>query len=161
MNAPKRLMTQRFRFGIMLLTVLGGLASPLSAKASLTSSDLTVEIDGLRNRQGLVCVSIFASGKGFPSSTANAVQNQCVPITDKSTQVTFKNLKPGSYGVAVLHDAIGDRKLHRNVFGIPTDGFGFSRNPKITIGPPKFGDSAFVVAGPNTNIQIQLMYLGG
>ena len=151
---------QRFRFGILLFTVLGSLAPLLSARAGLTSN-LTVEIDGLRNSQGQVCVSIFASRKGFPSSTANAVQSECVPITDKSLLVTFKNLKPGSYGVAVLHDAKGDRKVHRNAFGIPTDGFGFSRNPTILTGPPNFGDSAFVVAGPSTNIQIELMYLGG
>ncbi|MBR8839022.1 MAG: DUF2141 domain-containing protein [Stigonema ocellatum SAG 48.90 = DSM 106950] len=153
-------MTQRFRFGVMLLTVFGSLASPLSARASLTS-DLTVEINGLRNRSGQICISIFASSKGFPSRTTNAVQKQCVPITQTPLQVTFKNLQSGSYGVAVLHDAKGDGKLHRNIFGIPTDGFGFSRNPKILTGPPKFEDSAFVVAGSNTNIEIQLMYFGG
>ena len=152
--------TQKFQFGILLFTVLGSFASPLSARADL-SSNLTIEIDGLKNRNGQVCVSIFSSSKGFPSNTANAVQNQCVPITNKSLLVSFKNLKPGSYGVSVLHDAKGDGKLHRNIFGIPTNGFGFSRNPTILTGPPKFGDSEFFVAGPSTNIQIQLMYLGG
>lgn len=74
---------------------------------------------------------------------------------------TFDNLKAGSYAVAVLHDKKGDRQLKRNFLGIPTDGFGFSGNPAIVTGPPKFGDSAFVVAGPSTNIQIQLIYLLG
>jgi uncharacterized protein (DUF2141 family) len=74
--------------------------------------------------------------------------------------LTFKNLKPGSYGVAVLHNAKGDGKLHRNFLGIPTDGFGFSRNPTILTGPPKFEDSAIFVAGSSTNIEIELMYLG-
>jgi len=151
---------RKFRFDIFLFTVLGSFANPFSARADL-SSNLNVEIDGLKNRDGQVCISIFSSSKGFPSSTANAVRWECVPITNKSLLVSFKNLKPGSYGVAVLHDAKGDGKLHRNIFGIPTDGFGFSRNPTILTGPPKFGDSAFLVAGPSTNIQIQLMYLGG
>ncbi|MBW4636545.1 MAG: DUF2141 domain-containing protein [Iphinoe sp. HA4291-MV1] len=153
-------MTQKFRLGVLLLTVLGNLAIPFSARADLMSN-LTVEIDGLRDRKGQLCVSVFASSKGFPSSAANALQNQCVPITDKSMLVTFRNLKSGSYGVSVLHDAKGDGKLHRNFLGIPTDGFGFSRNPTILTGPPKFEDSVFLVAGSSTNIQIQLMYLGG
>lgn len=153
-------MAQKFRLGILLLTVLGSLAIPFTARAGLMS-DLTVEIDGLKNRKGQLCVSVFASSKGFPNRAANALQNQCVPITDKSMLVTFKDLKPGTYGVSVLHDIKGDRKIHRNFLGIPTDGFGFSRNPTILTGPPKFEDSVFFVAGSNTNIQIQLMYLGG
>jgi uncharacterized protein (DUF2141 family) len=155
-----QLMNRRFHFGILLFTVLGSLAFPCSVKASLLS-DLTVEIDGLKNLKGQICVSVFASSKGFPTDAANALQNQCLPITNRAMLVTFKNLKPGSYSVAVLHDTKGDRKVHRNFLGIPTDGFGFSRNPTILTGPPKFEDSVFLVAGPSTNIQIQLMYLGG
>ncbi|MBO3457174.1 MAG: DUF2141 domain-containing protein [Aetokthonos hydrillicola CCALA 1050] len=151
---------QRFGLGLLLFSAFLSLASPFSARANLMS-DLTVEIDGLRNRSGNVCVNVFASSKGFPNSAANALQNRCVPITNTSMVLTFKNLKPGSYSVAVLHDAEGDGKLRRNFLGIPTNGFGFSRNPTILTGPPKFEDSAIFVAGSNTNIQIKLMYLGG
>ncbi|GAA6620321.1 hypothetical protein NUACC26_061370 [Scytonema sp. NUACC26] len=74
--------------------------------------------------------------------------------------VTFKNLQPGSYAVAVLHDTNSDKKANRNGLGIPLEGFGFSENPVIRTGPPKFND-AVLVAGSTTNIQIQLNYLLG
>lgn len=150
----------KFGFGVLLVSVLGSLAIPFSVKAG-SVSNLTIEVDGLRDHKGQLCISVFASSKGFPSQVANALQNKCVPVTDKSMLVTFRNLKPGSYGVSVLHNAKGDGKLHRNLLGIPTDGFGFSRNPTILTGPPKFEDSVVFVAGLDTNIQIQLMYLGG
>ena len=73
----------------------------------------------------------------------------------------FQNLRPGSYAVVVLHDSNSDNKINRNLFGIPKEGFGFSRNPTIRFSAPKFSESAFVVAGPSTKIQIQLKYLLG
>jgi uncharacterized protein (DUF2141 family) len=39
----------------------------------------------------------------------------------------------------------------------PTEGYGLSNNPKV-VGPPKFADSAFEVAGPETTIEIILAY---
>ncbi|GAB1542825.1 DUF2141 domain-containing protein [Scytonema sp. NUACC21] len=147
------------------------LTSPLLAFAVLTSmavpsfaqpgqnSQLTVEINGLKNQQGQVCLSLFRSGKGFPSNASNALQTRCVAITAKSLFVTFENLHSGSYAVAVLHDTNSDNKANRNVLGIPVEGFGFSGNPVIRTGPPKFNDAAVLVAGSSTNIQIQLNYL--
>nr|WP_245817423.1 DUF2141 domain-containing protein [Hydrococcus rivularis] len=72
--------------------------------------------------------------------------------------VTFENLQPGSYAVAVLHDANNDGEANRNALGIPVEGFGFSRNPVIRTGPPKFNDAVVLVLGSSTKIQIQLNY---
>jgi uncharacterized protein (DUF2141 family) len=144
----------------LVFAVLGSIALPTSAQV-VQNSQLTVEIDELRNQQGQVCLSLFASGKGFPSNGAEAVQNRCVAITAMPLFVTFENLQPGSYAVAILHDANIDNKANRNFIGIPLEGFGFSGNPIIRTGPPKFNDAVVLVAGPSTNIQIQLNYLLG
>ncbi len=128
------------------------------ANANL-NSNLTVEIAGLSNRTGQVCLSLFASSRGFPSSKEDAVKIQCVKITDTPLQVTFDNLSPKTYAVAAFWDDNEDGELNRNFLGIPTEKFGFSSNPVIKTGPPKFGESAIIVAGKNTKIQIQLRSL--
>jgi uncharacterized protein (DUF2141 family) len=125
------------------------------------TSNLVVNISGLRNQKGQLCLSLYASEKGFPSSPDAALQKQCVRIQQLATQVTFQGLAPGNYAIAVLHDANDDNKLNRNFLGIPTEGIGFSKNRKILSGAPKFQDASFPVAGPDTNIQIQLQYLLG
>ncbi|MBN3909508.1 MAG: DUF2141 domain-containing protein [Nostoc sp. NMS1] len=150
-------MVIKLRVGMLLLAVVGNLAWSLSAKANFNGK-LTLEIDGLKNKEGEVCVSIFASSEGFPSDRDRGLQKQCTKITDTPLPITFENLKAGSYAVAVFHDQNNDRILNSNVFGIPKEGFGFSRNPEIRTGAPKFSEAAFLVAGPNTNIQIQLKY---
>jgi uncharacterized protein (DUF2141 family) len=150
-------MVKGLRVSILLLAVIGNLAWSFSAKANFNGK-LTVEIDGLKNKQGQVCASIFASSEGFPSDRNRGLQKECIKITDTPLPISFENLKAGSYAVAVFHDQNNDSILDTNVFGIPKEGFGFSRNPEIRTGAPKFSEAAFLVAGPDTNIQISLKY---
>ncbi|MBC6430309.1 DUF2141 domain-containing protein [Nostoc sp. HG1] len=149
-------MVRGLRVSMLLLALLGNLAWSFSAKANFNGK-LTVEIDGLKNKQGQVCVSIFASSEGFPSD--RGLQKQCTKITGTPLPIIFENLKAGSYAIAVFHDQNNDGTLNSNVFGIPSEGFGFSSNPEIRTRAAKFSEAAFLVAGPDTNIQIQLKYL--
>ncbi|WP_138504362.1 DUF2141 domain-containing protein [Nostoc sp. PA-18-2419] len=150
-------MVRGLRVSMLLLAVLGNLIWSFTAKADYKGK-LTVEIDGLKNKQGQVCASIFANSQGFPNQGDRVLQGQCIKITDTPLLITFENLKAGNYAVAVIHDQNSDRTLNRNILGIPIEGFGFSRNPVITTSAPKFSQAAFLVAGPNTNIQVQLKY---
>jgi uncharacterized protein (DUF2141 family) len=147
----------KFSDNVLLFAALGSLALPFAVRAELISK-LTVEVNGQRNQQGQICLSLFASGKGFPSNETDAIQNRCVAATATAQLVTFENLKPGSYAVAVLHDSNSDGEANSNALGIPVEGFGFSRNPVIRTGPPKFNDAVVLVLGSSTNIQIKLNY---
>ncbi|BAZ06834.1 DUF2141 domain-containing protein [Calothrix sp. NIES-3974] len=126
-----------------------------------TTSTLTVEIDNLRNYLGKVYVSLFADGKGFPHNAKNAVQVKIVEITDIPLIIKFDRLQPGDYAIALIHDENGDGKLNCNILGIPTEGFGFSQNPPLRIGSPKFQETMFPVSGANTTIRIKVIYLLG
>ncbi|WP_013322416.1 DUF2141 domain-containing protein [Gloeothece verrucosa] len=144
--------------GLLLAMVSSGLFI-VKAQAN-AKTELNITIDGLKSLKGQVCISVFSSSKGFPSSKNQAVQARCLGVTGASETISFENLDPGSYAVAVIHDANIDGKLNRNLLGIPIEGFGFSNNPKILTGPPKFGESAIIVSGQQTNIRIQLKYFG-
>ncbi|MBD2569960.1 DUF2141 domain-containing protein [Anabaena lutea] len=145
---------------ILLLPILGNLFYLTGARADF-KSNLTVNVDGLKNQTGKICASLFYQSKGFPSDSKKALQSQCVDITEKPQKLIFKNLKAGNYAVALIHDTNADGILNSNSFGIPTEGFGFSNNPLILTGPPKFNNAAVLVAGTNTDIQVQLQYLLG
>lgn len=121
------------------------------------NGQLVVEVNGLRNQQGQMCFSVFSESQGFPDQSDATIQKQCVEITSSPVSATFNDLQPGSYAVAVLHDANRDNTANRNFLGIPVEGFGFSQNPVIRTGPPRFNDAAVVVAG-RTNVQVRLNY---
>lgn len=146
----------------LLLSVIGIAIDVSHSRANANNSlsgNLTVEINGFRNREGQACVSLFASSQGFPNNRKNVVQRQCNKINSVPLKVNFTNLKAGNYAVAIIHDTNGDGTLNRNDIGMPIEGYGFSRNPEIRTAAPKFNDAAVLIAGPNTSVQVQLKYL--
>lgn len=147
---------------LLLLAVFGFVTHASTTRADVTSSlsgNLTVEINGFRNRQGQVCISLFASSKGFPNNRKNVVQRQCNQITAIPMTVNFANLKAGNYAVAVIHDTNEDGTLNRNDLGMPIEGYGFSRNPEVRTAAPKFNDASILIVGANTSVSVQLKYL--
>jgi uncharacterized protein (DUF2141 family) len=57
---------------------------------------------------------------------------------------------PGSYAVALYHDANDDGRMDRGVFGVPTEGYGFSRNVGGGLSAPSFRDAALQVGADAT-----------
>ncbi|MGM3307897.1 DUF2141 domain-containing protein [Anabaena sp. WFMT] len=120
---------------------------------------LTVVVNNIRHKTGEVCLRIYASEKGFPTNNSSEVQSGCTKITGKSVTKVFSGVKPGTYAVAVVDDQNGDRKLNKDFFGIPQEGFGVSKNPTVSIqtGTPKFRDASFKMT-KNTTININIKY---
>jgi uncharacterized protein (DUF2141 family) len=145
----------------LALLALGSSAMIATVAQANPTSNFTVVVGGVQNQQGRVCVSLFANSQGFPDRGDRAVRAQCVGVGKGQTAVTFQNLPLGNYGVAVFHDRNSNGKLDRNFLGIPKEGFGFSRNPTIRTGAPKFSEVAVFVAGTNNTAQVQLQYLLG
>jgi len=154
------LLKNKFHVGILLFSIIGSFAFVPSAEG-IANSNLGVTVKGLRSQKGQVCFSIFSSSRGFPNNDKNALKAKCVKLEDSSVELNIPSLKSGTYAIAMFHDSNGDGKLNTNSLGIPTEGFGFSRNPRIVTGPPKFGDSAVLVVGSSTNIEIKLNYFFG
>lgn len=144
---------------LFCLTAIGSFATIIQAQSATANSALTVTVDGLRNRQGQICFSLFAQSQGFPNNAKRAIRTGCVKAASNPVTVTFRNLTAGTYAVSVIHDANNDGTINQGALGIPTEGFGFSRNPQVRTGPPRFGDAAIFIAGPNTTAQIRLQYL--
>lgn len=153
-------MVSQWRIGVLFLTVLG--VSSLTAEVQAVSQEtLNVNVDGLRSSRGQLCLSLFNKPETFPMKPEQSVQTKCLKITKNPMQVSFKNLVPGMYAIAALHDTNSDGQADRNFMGLPMEGFGFSRNPVVTTTAPKFGQAAIKVDGPSTNISIQMRYLPG
>ena len=160
-------MSRSLKVGLGAIAALSSsiLANTIHAQSTAQSTaqskfkgNLTVEVSGLQNQKGLLCIRLFSESKGFPEGEGKSTKRECVKITEEPVQFSFKNLAAGSYAVASFHDVNSDRKLNRNAAGMPTEGYGFSNNPTVKTGPPKYGQAVFLVAGPNTGVKIQMKY---
>ncbi|MEM7062679.1 MAG: DUF2141 domain-containing protein [Cyanobacteria bacterium P01_B01_bin.77] len=144
------------------LLLASSLATPVHGQLGQTTQ-LAVEISGLNEPQGQICLNLFDSRGGFPSNRDEALQTLCLETPQDlskapSLVATFEDLIPGSYAVSVFHDANSDGEFNRNFVGMPAEGFGFSRNPGVLTGPPDFGEAVVLVAGVETRIEIELSY---
>ncbi len=152
-------MMKRFQVGLFILPLTGLLFSASASADFSKNGNLNVEIDGLRNSIGQVCVSLYNNSRGFPEDSDRVLQKQCVKVAQIPLVVKFDNLKLGSYAAVVMHDEDSDGTVNQDDLGIPSEGFGFSQNPEVITSAPKFGDAAFFVAGASTDIKIKLIYM--
>lgn len=115
-------------------------------------------VAGLRSARGNVMVCLTTAADHFPDCQDDpAARRITVPATAAAT-MRFDWLPSADYAVALVHDENGNGRLD-TLFAMPREGFGFSRNPAIRFGPPRFSSARFVVAGGAVAERVKVKYL--
>ncbi|MEH0155365.1 DUF2141 domain-containing protein [Limibacter armeniacum] len=86
-----------------------------------------------------------------------SISRKMVDALEGETQVYFEDIPDGQYELRVYHDANDNKKLDKNLVGIPQEGYGFSNNPDASLGKPSFKKRLFEVDG-DSQISIGLTY---
>jgi uncharacterized protein (DUF2141 family) len=107
--------------------------------------------------KGNVLTCVTATPKYFPdcSKDPQAAKITVTALAARDFQVSLP--RDGTYAIALLHDENSNRKLDKALF-MPKEGFGFSNNPVVVTGPPKFDSAAFKVSG-DTRVAIRMKYM--
>lgn len=138
----------------LLLAALISVAGMAIAQSD--ESRLLVTLQNVRDSTGDLRVSLYREAETFRKED-RAVKRISVPATKGDVPLVFETLPAGRYAIMAYHDDNADGKLNLRFGMFPTEGYGLSNNPEV-MGPPKFADSAFDVAGPETSISIGLTY---
>jgi uncharacterized protein (DUF2141 family) len=125
---------------MVLVFLLVGSVAALGAE----KAQVEVKIEGLSSDKGRVGAVLFNSADGFPKDSKKAFKSARAQIKDKKATVVFKDLPPGEYAFAVIHDENENGKMDYR-FGIPQEGYAFSNNAMGTLGPPGFDKAKFKV----------------
>ena len=144
----------KFAAPILALVTL----SMSSALGATSGVHLDLKVSGLRNMKGQLMVCMTTNPKAFPdcSKDASAIK-RLVAATDAG-DIRFDGVAPGTYAVAIVHDENRNNKMDLAVF-VPKEGFAFSRNPAIRMGPPSFKSAAFVVGDVDASLSIKMKYM--
>jgi uncharacterized protein (DUF2141 family) len=131
------------------------LGALLPAAAPVTS--LEIDVAGLRSAKGLIRVCLTAEPKNFPGCTDDRhAITRSVPAGQH--QIRIDGLSPGNYAAALIHDENSNARLD-TLMGIPREGFGFSRNPRIGFGPPRFAAAEFALGSVAETQQVTMRYM--
>lgn len=132
----------------------------LLAAGTAPGADVTISIDGLRSTKGMVHACLTAQPKAFPDCQKDPdALRASVAAGDAGGTVRFAGVRPGTYAVALLHDENANGKADFALGMMPREGFGFSRDARLRMGPPRFADAAFTIAGEDQTMAINMRYL--
>ena len=120
---------------------------------SVCAADLQVEVHGVHNAKGKIMIGLFDNAADFPNKMVRGV---AVDAAVPAVTGVFSGLPNGDFAVAVYQDENGNGKLDKNLFGVPTEPYGFSRDVMGRMGPPRFADAKLTVNGTRQTIVINL-----
>ncbi|WP_373475691.1 DUF2141 domain-containing protein [Sphingorhabdus sp.] len=126
--------------------------------ATSTASTLDLSIYGLRSMKGNVLVCVTANPKFFPDCSKDPKSHRAKVAAPDAGNISFKGLEQGTYAVALIHDENANSKMDMAIF-LPKEGFGFSRNPVIVAGPPRFKAAAFAIGADEVNQRVKMKYM--
>jgi uncharacterized protein (DUF2141 family) len=136
---------------------VSALVALLAAEAAPgEAADLTIEVTGLRNGDGLLRLALFDDAREFPEGAA--LRREDVPAAHERMLVNLPDLPPGTYAVALFHDENGDNEFATSFLGIPREGYGFSNDASAFLSAPGFHESAFELPDGGGRIQITVRY---
>lgn len=108
---------------------------------------LTIEIENIKNDTGTILIELLDSDK-------KQVANKIGIITNGNSTIIFDDLKFSNYAIRYFHDANENKKLDKNMLGVPKEGYGFSNNAYGSFKPKKFNKWLFRLS-ENTTITLK------
>ena len=136
------------------------LAAPgVAQTAPARGIELVVEVTNLRSTDGTVRACITSDAHRFPQCRDDAHSHKLVVPAGDAAELHFRNVLPGTYAIALLHDENDNGRADRALSMIPREGFGFSRDAPVRMGPPSFADAAITVGATAMRQTIRMRYM--
>jgi len=129
----------------------------LPANAPEATGAVDVRIVGARSAKGMIRACLTRNPRFFPNCDKDNTSFKASVHAAPDAVIRFANVPPGDYAVTVLHDENENFKLDTTL-GIPREGVGFSRNPRLVMSAPAFTATVFKVAGASVPLTVKLKY---
>ncbi len=148
---------------MMAIALVLAIASPAAhaqspSAQSATAPVLQAEVIGLRSNNGDVVCSLFDDATAFPRDDSKVLRTVKARIDRGHALCRFTAVAPGEYAIVVFHDENGDGKFNQNAFGMPEEGYGFSRDAAALFSAPSFDSAKFHYDGTRLYLIINIRY---
>jgi uncharacterized protein (DUF2141 family) len=134
-------------------TIPAGSDTVATAKAPLP---LTLVITNLASATGPVIVGVYGTKNKFPDPRDQLKVYKFTPH-DKQLTAQITDLPAGTYAMAIFQDVNSNGKIDKNLIGIPTEPYAFSKNYKPTVKAPAFKDCCFDYLAQNDTINMKMI----
>ena len=137
------------------------MAAPVAGGAAPadTGARVTVTVTDIRSSKGTLRACMTSNPDRFPKCRGDANSHRIALPAKGTVTFTFSGVKPGHYAIALLHDENDNGKADRALGMMPKEGFGFSRDAKVRMGPPRFDDAAIEIGTAPVSQTIRMRYM--
>jgi uncharacterized protein (DUF2141 family) len=134
-------------------------SQPSALASPSTRGTVSVDLVNVDSSHGQLLAALFRTERHFPDGGDKAFGKVVQKARAGSMRLRFEDVPAGPYAVTVHHDEDGDFAFDTGLFGIPTEGYGFSRNAHAPFGPPDFEDCVLVMKpGQHQRLRIRIRY---
>ncbi|HEX8405623.1 MAG TPA: DUF2141 domain-containing protein [Duganella sp.] len=123
-----------------------------TAAASVSAANVEVHVLSVIGGRGKVNVAVCDKERFLK----DCAYSGSAPAQADETVVTIKNVPKGTWAVLAYQDENQNDKLDRNLIGIPSENYGFSRDARGKFGPPDYEEAAIEVGDELTVAKIKL-----
>ncbi|WP_338241955.1 DUF2141 domain-containing protein [Aurantiacibacter hainanensis] len=120
---------------------------------------MTIEVTNLRNHDGVVRACMTRDANRFPRCQDSSQGYRVVVPAGQAATLRFDGVTPGTYAIALLHDENDNGRADRVLGMMPREGFGFSNDAPVSMGPPAFTDAAISVGATSMRQTIRMRYM--
>lgn len=125
----------------------------LACSLNTQAGELTVRFTGVSSPKGEIMVALYASEDQY--KLWKSCRSAKLPASGDKT-VVFADLPKGNYVVSAYQDKNSNGELDKALFGIPTEPYGFSRNPFSRLGAPDFDKAALAIGDDKLETMVDL-----
>lgn len=117
---------------------------------------LTLQVENIESADGSIKLALFDSKDTFLKDDQAAYVKSYTHQKAGSIHIEWPEIAYGTYALAIYHDENDNGKLDKNLFGIPSEPYSFSNNPKIKWRGPQFDESKFDFSENNNKLVLKL-----
>lgn len=122
-------------------------------------ANIQVTVEKVRSSEGLITAVLYADNPETFLKKGARLDRIRVDAREGETTLCLQAPAAGRYSVALYHDENGNKEFDKDFLGIPSEGYGFSKNPGFRFGVPKQKETLFAVEDAPVSLRIAMLYL--
>jgi len=147
--------------GLLAVLVLTGARAQSNPGRSCTANDavrLQIIVSAVQSDRGNITLMLYGDRDEDFLKKGKRLARIRVPAHKGEVSVCIPVSAAGSYAISLYHDEDSNHKLTKNWLGLPTEGYGFSRDAAVSYRLPQLDETVFTALAGDTHLRITVRY---
>ncbi len=118
--------------------------------------EIAVRVVNVKESVGLMTVEVYRNDPGGFLNKGGREFRVRFAAKAPATEFCVTAPSAGQWAMVTYHDENANQKFDKNSFGLPSEPYGVSQNPKIRLAPPPIEEALFEVAETGASVEIRL-----